>query len=801
MTDKINFADDGVVDINDLGISPENSVAVEKNREWIKKAYAEEFEVVAKDDNEGGARPAWRRYNADVLDKIKFVDEDGQENQKVRENCENTIWEIAKNEVLRDLAFDFGFMKLKEERKLMLLRAELSDAVAKTALGVVGITPVIKRQLDGEVAAEELAKADAKLSIQALDKYLSDKGTESAEVSKSAVIGAALCESEKMDDFVSYIEKKNYSANVVNGFKADNKDFGKKMKSFFGKAWTSAKEYIANNRARVITDTVATVATSAAFLSGVGLAAVGAYAAYTAIGSAVWPIEEKRRKMYRRAKMEGREYKDYKFGMSFKALSRAWKDIKSDEKEWKRYKNRAKTGIAAGVLVAGGLGALGTGLVTGVDALAARVGGTITRSFAAVTAQGLNFKDTRKDLKLEDSAENRAAYKSAKWGLGIGLTVATLTSALGVYNLWSSHLDAEAQAEEAAQKAAKKAVKKTVKVAKKVVEEKPVAEVEIPYPPVWSEESGISQKHFEEIYGKFDADGKWHAGKITGILSRQNQAFDEWNEAHPDDLRQIEVKDPGAMYKDMMKNLSAARKDNPELFAGKTDDQVIYQYIKNVEYSEKVKNGPVVNGVKTLITRVGSDKLPLYASNQDEMQALFKMLRCGEKVEVSAAALNATLDRIDLKTGQGIGKEFSALITNNSFWGYGPDCDNGVSMWRKGLNAVKRVFSKEPEVKTVESQELITEDVEVKSAQVTDAQVRSAQFRDLEGVDADAQAVYTTPKIIMGRGTSDKFDNDLTDPVAQQTKKVGSSINVDKATRKLEGVRWTNPKSNGGNGM
>jgi len=775
-----------IEDANNVKIPPENSEAVEKNREWIKKAY-KDFEVA--DDKEGKV-PAWRRHNADVLDRIKFVDDKGNESEDIRKKSEDTIWEIAKNEVLRERSFDFSFMKLKEEDRLKLLRADLSDSIAKTSLGVVGIAPVLNRRVDGEIAAEELAKVDAKLSVQALDKYLSDKGTEKAAVSQSAVVGAAIKESETMESFISYIEKKQYSNKVVEGFKEDHKSFGEKMKTWWGNAWTMGKEYVANNRTRLIVDTAATIAMIS---NPVTLGSVAAYAAYATIGSAVWPIVEKRRKMIRQAKREGRSYSDYKLGLSFNGLRKAWKDIKSDEKEMKRYKNRVKAGAVAGVVIAGGLGALSSGLVTGLSAAGARIASSIARSTAAVGSQILNFRDTKKDLKLEDNAENRAAYKSAKTGLWIGGTIAALAAAWGIYNIMDSQVDANVSGgkatDEHAQKAAEKVAKKTAKAAERAAEEAPVAETEIPYPPVWSAESGLSQRHFEEMYGKFDAAGKWHCGKITGILSRQNQAFDEWNAAHPGAPRTIEVKDPAETYKDMMQNLAKAREADPTLFAGKTNDQVMYQYIKLVEYSERAKSGPIVNGIHTLITVTDKDGVPTYASNQAEMQAMFKMLRCGEKVEVSAAALNANLDRIDLNTGKGIGAEFSAKITNNSFWGYGEDCKDGVSMWKRGLNAVKKVFTKDADVKTVQTVELPQEDAEVKSVtelQPVDAQVRSFQTRELVVEDADASATYTEANVTLGRGTSDKLDNDLTDPTAQRGKTVGSSVGLKGTNKKVD---------------
>lgn len=764
---------------NDVDIKPENSEAVERNIAWLGSAFKEHFEAV---DVSGVS--AWRRHNADVLDRIKFTDNKGKESSKVRAKSEATIWEIAKSEVLRKRSFDFGFMALRKEDKLRLLRADLSDSVAKTSLGVIGITPVVNREVNGEVVAEELAKVDAKTAIEVVDKFLSDKSEEKAVVKEAATVGAALHESEKMEGFIGYVEKKQYSSKVVEKLKKAHKEFGEKMKSFWGKAWTGAKEYVANNRTRLLVDTAATLGM---VLAPPSYAIVGAYAAYTTLGSFVWPIVEKRRRAIRQAKREGRNYDDYKLGLKFNGLRKAWKDIRSNEKEWTRYKNDARLGAAAGIVVAGGLGVLGTGLVKGVSATTARIGGVIARSLSSLTSQSLNFRNTKRDLKLEDNEENRAAYKSAKMGLIIGGTIAALTVAWSTYNILSSQPDVEApkgnakgaadQAQEAAQKAAKKSAKVVKDAAENIQPEAEVSAIAYDYPPVWSEESGLSQKQFGEIYGKFDADGNWHHGKITGILARENEAFEQWNAAHPDALRTIEVKDPMEVYAEMKQNLHNARVANPDLFAGKTDDQVIYQYIKLVEYSERAKVGPVVDGMRTLITVTDENGIPVFASNQEEMQAMFKMLRCGEKVEVSTEALNANLDRIDLNTGKGIGKEFAKGVTNNNFIGFAEDCEKGVSMWRKGVDAVKQLFHKEPET--------------------PDASIRTVQVKEIDMGEGGAQAVYTQETATMGRGTSTIHEGDLTDKVAQEGKKVGSSIPLDNTSRKLD-VNWVHPSKEGG---
>lgn len=803
-TEKVVEEAEKVVYSGEDKIPAQNSEAVEKNRAWIKTALKDQFEKT----DESGV-PAWRRHNADVLDRIKFVDDKGKEDEKVRQKSEATIWEIAKNEVLRERSFDFSFMKLKEEDRLKLLRADLSDSVARTSMGVVGITPVLERKVDGKVTAEELAKIDAQLSVKALDKYLSDKG-DKAKASQNAVVGAAINESEKAESFIGYIEKKQYSKNVVDGFKQDHESFKDKMKTFWGNLWTQGKEYVANNRARLIVDTAATLATGIAFATGAGYAAVGAYAVYAGLGALGWPIEEKRKKMLRRAKREGRNYSDYKFGLSFNGLRKAWKDIKSDEKELKRYKNRAYTGAAAGVLVAGGLGALGTGLVGGVDALAAKFGGTITRSLGIVTSQVLNVRDTKKDLKLEDNAENRAAYKSAKWGLGIGVTVATLTSLWGISGLLDSHAEVQpASGHTPAPVPTHDAPNPEATPNPEAAPNPETVQEAVPTPAAvvpteWKENSGVGQDVWADTHGGVDSKGNVRMGKVTGILSRTNAGFDRWNAAqkamYGDAAKELlVVSDAKVTIQDIYQNIANARAANPEIFGNMNDQQVFVAYVKLVEQTEMTMNGPKVeiNGkmVPTLISKIDKDGLPMYnneyvdgklVDHNSNMKKLFMLIRCGKKVNISAEDVKAELGRIDLKSGRGIGEAFSRGVTNNVMVGE-QGCE-GVSIWRKGINAVKKVFTKDVEA-TVTS---------VRELQPVDADVRSVQVRELESVDGNAQAVYTSTNVVTGRATSGLHDGDLTDKVAQEGKKVGGEVEVKGTSRKLEGACWVNSNTKGG---
>lgn len=746
-----------ILDANNVKIPAENSEAIEKNIGWLDEALKTNFEKSGED-----GVPAWRTYNADLLNKMKFTDSKGKENKELRQKSEDTIWEISKGEVLRTRSFDFDFMKLKEADRLKLLRADIADSFAKTSLGMVGITPVVNEPKDGEVNAEDLAKSDADKFMEALDKFLSDKKEDKAVVNKDVVIGAALDEDQKMGGFINTIEAKQYSEPVVEKFKSVRKNFSEKMKSFWGKAWTGAKEYVANNRTRVLVDIAATTAVA---LSPVSMPVVAAYAAYATIGSFVWPIVEKRKKAIRMAKQQGRNYDDYKMGYTFKGLRQAWKDIKSDSKEYKRYKNRAYTSAAAGVVFGGLLGAAGTGLVNGMSAMTAKVSGTIMRSLSSVTSQAMNFKDAKKDLKLEDNAENRAAYKNAKWGLIIGGAIAAVGAGFGIKNLMDANVEVndantanggmtpnnetstnEAVEGNAEHNAAAEAVEQT-------------AQVDIVYPPVYSAESGLTEKQFADVYGRFDKDGNWTPGKLNGMLSTQNKAFDEWNAAHEDSNEIILVRDPETTYKSMMQNLTNAREANPELFIdaeGKhlTNDQVIFRYLRLIAWTERTTAGPVVNGVHTEISRIGEDGMPMYYNNAEEMHALIKMLRCGEQIDIPAKKINTVINYID-KYGNYDGPGKGVGVTNNSFVAYGRDCGDGVSMWRKGVNAVKKMFKPEPDhVDTTVNDSVVVEAVVVEPEQPTvtpDAEVSSVQIKDYPAKDADVTSAQLGDKMTLGK--------------------------------------------------
>lgn len=70
--------------------------------------------------------PEWRRGYKEVLDRIDFDD-------KKSHNTEDKIWEIAKDEVLKERSFDFSFLNLKPEDRLKLLREDLKDSIDGTA--------------------------------------------------------------------------------------------------------------------------------------------------------------------------------------------------------------------------------------------------------------------------------------------------------------------------------------------------------------------------------------------------------------------------------------------------------------------------------------------------------------------------------------------------------------------------------------------------------------------------------------------------------------------------------------------
>ena len=755
-------AEDAVKQENNINLPPENSEAVERNQAYLTQKFAELEEA---DEN---GEPKWHALTADVRSKIHAVDDDNSHSDELQKKTEETIWETTKAQIFSTRAFDFNFMGLNERDKASLLKNDVADVYAEHAANIVGVTPVLDEKQDENQELIQAAKARAEASLAAINDFLAQNNAEKAAVKKSAVIASAVHASKKLDNVVAFAKSKNYSKKAVAGFKLFGNKFSEKMKTFWGNAYSGAKEYVNNNKTRLVVDALATTAVA---LSPVTYPVVAAYAAYATVGAIVWPIVEKKNKMKNALKRQGQPAK----GLGgFAGLKKAWNALKGDEKEWKRYKNRALTGAAAGVVVGGVLGAASTYAIQGVTAATTKAFATVTRAASSVTSQFMNYHDAKKLVKEEDNAENRANLKSSKWGLIIGGAIAAVSAAFGINNILngdSPEVDTNGMGGNGGN---------GNPPAQGIIDEGngggqgggnngggdvPPAQPDVTVPDAWDSSMGITERQWNEMQNKF-----------TGIFENHAVIFG------------MDDKTPASTWQNIYNNIHNAQ-ENGILSQDMTTEQIMYKYMKLIENTERVEKVP---GTKFLRTALDADGKPMYYVDAKEMAALNDIILCGKTVEVSAEDLTKSLNRITdngsyVGEGAGIGQTYNRFVG----FGRGEDCPDGtknVNAWEQG-HAPRAPKVVEPEA----PKDGEFDHKEVKPADARpDGSFDHVKFEAVETVDGKADQAEITDNLTTGTTATDQGSNDLDDPKALGNTKPGATGKPISGT-----TRTVTPKSGG----
>lgn len=754
--------EDAVKQENNVNLPPENSEAVERNQAYLTQKFAE---LEEKDEN---GDPKWYALTADVRSKLHAVDDDNSHSDELQKKTEETIWETTKAQIFSTRAFDFNFMKLNERDKSSLLKNDVADVYAEHAANIVGVTPVLDEKQDENQELIQAAKARAEASLAAINDFLAQNNADKAAVKKSAVIASAVHASKKLDNIVSFAKSKNYSKKAVAGFKLFGNKFSEKMKTFWGNAYSGAKEYVSNNKTRIVVDTLATTAVA---LSPVTYPVVAAYAAYATIGAAVWPVVEKKNKMKNALKRQGQSTKG--FG-GFSGLKKAWTALKDDKKEWKRYKNRALMGAAAGVVVGGLIGAASTHVLQGVSAFATKAVATVTRAASSVTSQFMNWLDARKLVKEEDNAENRANLKSSKWGLIIGGAVAAASAAFGISNLLHSdtpEVDPNSlggNGNQPAQGIADGGNGGGSGSGNNGGGSNGGGDVPpshgVTVPDAWDPSRRISEDHWNEMHNKF-----------TGIFAKRAEIFG------------MDNKTPAQTWQNIYNNIHNAQEAG-DLPKDMTIEQIMYKYLKLIENTERVEKVP---GTKFLRTALDADGKPMYYVDAKQMAALNDIILCGKTVEVSADDLAKSLNRITDKgvyvgEGAGVGQTYNHFVG----FGRGEDCPDGtqnVNAWEQGR----------PRVKVVETpQDGEFDHKEVKETETRpDGSFDHTKVEKVEVADGKADQAEITDNLTTGTAATDQGSNDVDDPKSLKGTKVGETGKSIPGT-----TRTVTPKSGGRGG-
>lgn len=620
-----------------------------------------------------------------LQDKVEIVDDD---NQKVADDEAKKYWdallESAKQQAIMLRSGDISFFMKKEDEKRQTLKRDIKDFVSMgVARGVAGSAmdvPSEKEAVAGSKDYAQYVKKEAAKAEQALSRFFEEG--KKVSIKTGFFLTEAAETSKKMMSYGYRWSQKGLNR-VAQVFSEKQKSFEAKMKNLFGKAYEvkqAAVEQIKNNKWRLVADTAATGIVAVTAGTGLALPVVAGYALYTAAGSWVWPLAEKKAKAIREAKKSGKDIAEW---TGMKGLKKAFHEIKANDKEYKKYKNRAYTGTAFGIAGAGvvaGVGAASSWAVDKAGYMAAKVASSVLRSTGSITSQWLNLRDVKKDFKEDPSAENRAKLKQAKWGLGIGAAIAFAGNFLsfnravaansgensgGVMDKvknWFRKEDSNTVPAPETETAQVASTNDSSAMVNATAEDS--VEVAVSAPEAYDASMGISEKHWNEMHEK-----------LTGIYENHSAIFGKENVSSAE------------AWDKMYQNLDTAMKANPEYFGNMTKEQFLYKYMKLVESTERVTNGP--SGY--LITKLDKDGLPVYADKDltKVMRDMNAMLNCGDKFKISAEEMNKALGYIDDKTGRYMGPGANVGVTNNRYIGGRVECgDDYQNAWKRAARKV-----------------------------------------------------------------------------------------------------------------
>ncbi len=620
-----------------------------------------------------------------LQDKVEIVDDDSQ---KVADDEAKKYWdallESAKQQAIMLRSGDISFFMKKEDEKRQTLKRDIKDFVSMgVARGVAGSAmdvPSEKEAVAGSKDYAQYVKKEAAKAEQALSKFFEEG--KKVSIKTGFFLTEAAETSKKMMSYGYRWSQKGFNR-VAQVFSEKQKSFEAKMKNLFGKAYEvkqAAVEQIKNNKWRLVADTAATGIVAVTAGTGLALPVVAGYALYTAAGSWVWPLAEKKAKAIREAKKSGKDIAEW---TGMKGLKKAFHEIKANDKEYKKYKNRAYTGTAFGIAGAGvvaGVGAASSWAVDKAGYMAAKVASSVLRSTGSITSQWLNLRDVKKDFKEDPSAENRAKLKQAKWGLGIGAAIALAGNLLSFNRVvaansgensggvmdkvknWFRKDDSNAVPAPETEAGQVAPTNESAAMVNATAEDS--VEVAVSAPEAYDASMGISEKHWNEMHEK-----------LTGIYENHSAIFGKENVSSAE------------AWDKMYQNLDTAMKANPEYFGNMTKEQFLYKYMKLVESTERVTNGP--SGY--LITKLDKDGLPVYADKDltKVMRDMNAMLNCGDKFKISAEEMNKALGYIDDKTGRYMGPGANVCVTNNRYIGGRVECgDDYQNAWKRAARKV-----------------------------------------------------------------------------------------------------------------
>lgn len=429
----------------------------------------------------------------------------------------------------------------------------------------------------------------------------------------------------------------------------------------------------------------------------VGLAAAGAFALYQSYAPSKWAIYEKKQANYAAAVAKGDEA-EIKVWSGWNGIRNAYKAIQANPKEKERFERRKKTnrkyglasaaiiGLAAPVIMTGGLAAVGLGL----GAAATYAGTRALSAGTRMTGSNINayqqMKEAKRQFMEDQTPESEKAYKKARTYVGVGIVASGLCEWMmtdhvaDMYNEQFTTIENENLA--------------NTNGLLEPQTEAPAAEND---PAVDNQEQTNEQQ--DPAADNADAPAyDWKtqlqndlpANKLNEILRKFTGIFENRAE-----IFGMDDKAQDLTLDNVCNNIAKAQASG-QLSSDISVGETLYKYMKLIENTERVEPVPGTHYLRTILD---ADKQPLYWVDQEQMRALNDIILCGKEVSISADVLGKSLARI-ADNGQYIGEGANIGVTHNRFVGFGrgedcPDGTNNVNAWEHVKGVAKRVIHKD----------------------------------------------------------------------------------------------------------
>lgn len=468
------------------------------------------------------------------------------------------------------------------------------------------------------------------------------------------------------------------------------------------------------SHARGITNTAMSglVIAGAMYSIPVGLAAAGAFALYQAYAPSKWMQYEKKKANYAAAVAKGNE-DEIKIWSGWNGIRNAYKSIQANAKEKERFERQRKRnlkyglvsaaiiGVAAPVIMSGGLAAVGLGLGAAATYTGARALSAGTRMTGANVNAYEQMKEAKRQFKEDGTAESEKAYKKACTYFGLGIVCSGLCEWMMADHVADSYNEqmvglekenlAKANALLQEQQAAAEPQEPVAETQEPAAEEnqEPAPENEVPaYDWHTKLQEELTPRQYNDLMSKF-----------TGIFENRAEIFG------------MEDKAQGLTLDNVCNNIAKAQAHG-QLPTDMTVGETLYKYMKLVENTERAE--PVPGTHHYLRTILDANKQPMYWVDQEQMRALNDIILCGKEVSISADVLGKSLDRIN-DAGVYVGEGANVGVTHNRFVGFGrgedcPDGTNNVNAWERVKGVVKRIVNPKPVIEPEVDDAVVIED-------------------------------------------------------------------------------------------